>query len=73
MQGLRKDPQCCLILIFKTEETGQLSISHISNLLACGLRCESLAASDRPGASGKITTVPKYCQDVKLGPNARAP
>ena len=36
------------------------------------LRFESLASSDRLGAFWKITTAVEHCQDIKLGPNARA-
>ena len=35
------------------------------------LKFESLAASDRLVAFGKITTAAKHFQDIKLGPNAR--
>ena len=57
----------------KLRSFDSLFISHMSNLLAYRLRFESLAASDRFSALGKITTATEHCQDIKLGPNARAP
>ena len=47
------------------EDFGKPLIGHISNLLACRLRFESLAGSDRLCAFGEITTAAEHCHDIK--------
>ena len=67
MQGLRREPKCCLILIFQIEEVGYPFIGHVPNLLACRLRFKTLTAPVRPRDAAKISNADEELKEINLG------